>query len=282
MTQIQPVIFGEVLFDCFPSGTEVLGGAPFNVAWHLQGFGLFPLFISRIGKDQKGEKIFQAMKEWGMDTDHLQYDSSRPTGTVKIRMEQGEPIYKISPEDAYGYIQNNITKLPADIPLLYHGTLALWFAHSRHTLNTIKQQCQAPIFMDVNLRSPWWKREVVLSLLNGSTWAKMNEEELGLLFPLQETFEQKAITLLRRFQCQMLILTRGRKGATVFLQDENTLTISPEPELEIIDTVGAGDAFSAVFILGLTAGWPIKKIICHAQERSLPRSLLNNVELLLL
>ncbi len=268
MAQIQPIIFGEVLFDCFPNGTEVLGGAPFNVAWHLRGFDLLPVFISRVGKDQKGKKIYQAMRKWGMNTDYLQYDSFRPTGTVEIKMEQGEPSYKISPDDAYGYIQynNNIKPLPANVPLLYHGTLALWSLPSRNTLNAIKQQYKVPIFVDVNLRPPWWKKEIVFSLLNGSNWVKMNEEELGLLFPLQESYEEKAKALLRHFQCDLLILTRGSRGATVFSRNDQPTPITPKPALKIIDTVGAGDAFSAVFILGLTAGWPVKKTIRHAQE----------------
>jgi len=264
MTQIRPVIFGEVLFDCFPDGKEVLGGAPFNVAWHLQGFGLLPLFISRIGRDQKGERIYRTMTKWGMSTEYLQYDSSRPTGTVKIRMENGEPNYTISPDDAYGFIYDN-NMLSGKVPLLYHGTLALWSMTSRNTLNTIRQRYQPPVFMDVNLRPPWWKKKDVLTLLDGCRWVKMNEEELGMLFPIRESFEQRAKELLRQFHCDLLILTRGRKGAVIFSRNDRAVMITPEPT-EVVDTVGAGDAFSAVFILGITAGWPVKKIIRHAQE----------------
>ncbi len=266
MTQIQPIIFGEVLFDCFPDGTKVLGGAPFNVAWHLQGFGLQPLLISRIGKDDKGEKIYQEMKKWGMNTDYLQYDSSRPTGTVKIQMQQGEPIYTISPNDAYGYIQDTIKTLPENVPLVYHGTLASWSSISRKTLCTIKQQFQIPTFVDINLRSPWWTREIVFSLVHGSNWVKMNEDEIGMLFPGQESHDEKAKVLFRHLQCDKIILTRGRRGAIVFSRNNQPVSIIPRPTVKIIDTVGAGDAMSAVFILGLTTGWPLNKTLCYAQE----------------
>ena len=80
----QPLIFGEVLFDRFPDGSEVLGGAPFNVAWHLQGFGLRPRLISRIGEDRAGRRVVEAMDRWGLDTAGVQRDLRRPTGAVDI------------------------------------------------------------------------------------------------------------------------------------------------------------------------------------------------------
>jgi len=266
MTPIRPVIFGEVLFDCFPDGTEVLGGAPFNVAWHLQAFGLLPAFISRIGEDRSGKKIRLAMTGWSMETDFLQSDPDRPTGTVKVRLENGEPKYDISPEDAYGHIQDKTPNLTADVPLLYHGSLALWFKPSRDALEKVKHKCKAPVFVDVNLRPPWWERETVLSLLKGTSWVKLNEEELKLLFPQPEGSEQKAKVMLEHFQLQALIITMGSKGATVYLQDGHRLSVTPASQVNVIDTVGAGDAFSAVFILGLATDWPMQKIISHAQE----------------
>lgn len=266
MTQIRPVIFGEVLYDCFPDGTEVLGGAPFNVAWHLQAFGLLPAFISRVGEDRRGQEIRQAMANWSMETDFLQSDPNRPTGTVNIHLENGEPKYDISPEDAYGHIQDITQKLNADVPILYHGSLALWFKPSRNALEKVKQKCKASVFIDVNLRPPWWQRDTVLSLLEGTSWLKLNEEELKLLVPKPEGSEQKATAMLEQFQLQALILTMGSRGATVYLRDGQRLSVAPSSQVNVIDTVGAGDAFSAVFILGLATGWPIQKIINNAQE----------------
>ena len=88
-------IFGEVLIDQFPEGEQVLGGAPFNVAWHLQAFGMAPTFISRIGKDASGESLKQAISEWGISIENLQIDAIYPTGTVAVSINKGEPSYAI-------------------------------------------------------------------------------------------------------------------------------------------------------------------------------------------
>ena len=99
-----PMVFGEVLFDCFPDGREVLGGAPFNIAWNLQAFGLSPLFISRVGDDNLGCHIQKKMVSWGMDTRGLQLDQRHPTGKVQIELTEGEPRFTILPDQAYDYI----------------------------------------------------------------------------------------------------------------------------------------------------------------------------------
>jgi len=266
MTQIRPVIFGEVLFDCYPDGTEVLGGAPFNVAWHLQGFGLLPVFISRIGEDRRGGMVVQAMSKWGMDTTFLQHDPDRPTGTVKVRLNNGEPTYKISPDDAYDHIKDEISGLPADAPVLYHGSLALRSQQSLDTLKKIKQQVNGDIFIDINLRHPWWERDFALSLMEDASWVKMNKEEIEILFPLHKSIDQKAKDIIEYFNLKILILTKGSKGSTVYLKEGDKLSLLPSPPIMVVDTVGAGDAFSAVFILGLIMGWPTQKIIHNAQE----------------
>ena len=117
-------IFGEVLFDCFPDGREVLGGAPFNVAWHLQAFGQSPLFVSSVGDDEEGRHIREAMSSWGMRLEGLQFDPEHPTGRVTVTLEGGEPSYDIVADTAYDFIDPNA--LPSGEPgLIYHGSLAL-------------------------------------------------------------------------------------------------------------------------------------------------------------
>ena len=119
------IIFGEVLFDCFPDGNIVLGGAPFNVAWHLQAFGVSTLFISRIGDDYYGNNIKEAMQNWGMDLSGLQLDSEHPTGVVNVNFINNEPHYEIVENSAYDFIQSSrLPSLKKDA-ILYHGTLAL-------------------------------------------------------------------------------------------------------------------------------------------------------------
>lgn len=266
MPHIGPVVFGEVLFDCFPDGTEVLGGAPFNVAWHLQAFGLSPLLVSRVGDDKRGLEIIRAMTRWGMNTDCIQIDSKRPTGSVHVGLTDGEPTFDISPEDAYGHILDEGKVCSEGVPLIYHGSLALWHPSARSTLETVKQRCRAPVFIDVNLRPPWWDRDTVLSLVKGASWVKLNEDELQSLIPLHTDLEQKALVMLEFFHLQTLILTRGSRGATVYLPNKDKLHIEPLSKTEVVDTVGAGDSFSAVVVLGVIREWPMEKIIGRAQE----------------
>ena len=119
----RPCIFGEVLFDHFPDGRRVLGGAPFNVAWHLQAFGESPLLVSRIGGDPEGETVAGAMSDWGLDRSGLQVDSRLPTGRVEVSIEDGEPHYDIVHPSAWDAIEP--WEPAGRCSLLYHGTLAL-------------------------------------------------------------------------------------------------------------------------------------------------------------
>ena len=115
----RPVLFGEVLFDVFPPGTQVLGGAPFNVAWHLQGFGLRPLLISSVGADDRGKQIKKRMQEWGMETSGLQTDEQHPSGIVQVSFNNGQPSYEILSDQAYDFIKTPQSD-NVDIGLLYH------------------------------------------------------------------------------------------------------------------------------------------------------------------
>ncbi len=127
MTNSKPkvFVFGEVLFDCFPTGEQVLGGAPFNVAWHLQALGNQPHFISRVGDDELGKKILHAMDDWGMDTTTTQLDPVNPTGQVEIKLINNEPHYTITPGCAYDFIgASDLGNISAS-GILYHGTLGL-------------------------------------------------------------------------------------------------------------------------------------------------------------
>ena len=154
----QPMVFGEVLFDIFPDGSRVLGGAPFNVAWHLQAFGCKPLFVSRIGDDPLGEQVAAAMRGWGMNTSGLQMDRMHPTGEVRVSIEQGEPAYDIVANQAYDYIDSASLPAAKSVSLVYHGSLALRCQTSASALDSLLDACSSPVFLDINLRPPWWER----------------------------------------------------------------------------------------------------------------------------
>lgn len=259
MTEARVCIFGEVLFDHFPDGARVLGGAPFNVAWHLQAFGQMPYFISRVGADPDGEAVRRAMRAWGMDECGMQADQALPTGRVSVTFNESEPSYDIVHPCAYDAID---AAVPAPAcRLLYHGTLALRDAGSRAALAALKANEPALVFVDVNLRSPWWNVAGVLAQLRDADWVKLNTEELALLHPDADPRAFIAIHDLRG-----LILTHGGDGAEVFTVDGAHHAVSPDGEADVVDTVGAGDAFASVMILGIARGWPLAETIRRAQN----------------
>ncbi|MCB1750898.1 MAG: carbohydrate kinase [Gammaproteobacteria bacterium] len=264
MTQF-PAIFGEVLFDCFEDGSRVLGGAPFNVAWHLQAFGCKPLLISRVGDDPMGRRIRDTMLQWGMSAAGLQLDPDRASGEVRVTLQAGQPTFDIVEDRAYDHIDAGA--IPRITPsLVYHGTLALRSPESAAALNHLLQSQQAPVFMDVNLRPPWWNLSQTTNLLEQAKWVKVNDAELDILVDGPATLEAKAERLLERYDLSWLVVTRGKKGAMSLDSAGNLLETNPPAETRVVDTVGAGDAFASVCILGLHSDWPYGLIIERAQR----------------
>ena len=260
------LVFGEALFDCFPGGEQVLGGAPFNVAWHLQALGDQPFFISGIGNDALGQKILSAMCGWGMDTQSIQIDPEHQTGQVEVTIIENEPHYTITPNCAYDFISAELMKNQPDNGILYHGTLGLRNNISRDCFARIAQQPDLLVFLDVNLRSPWWQRQEVFDWLEQAHWVKLNEDELQQLGFVSADIYESMHKLQTQFQLEQLIVTQGAKGATVLAADGRLYQETPSSVNHIVDTVGAGDGFSALFIHGLRAGWPIVKTLTIAQQ----------------
>ncbi len=256
------ILFGEVLFDEFPDGERRLGGAPFNVAWHLRGFGVDPLLLGAVGEDPSGDAILERMSTWGMRTDGMARVQGHPSGRVVVRIVEGEPRYEIPTGQAWDRIPDGVLALasPGDQGILYHGTLALRGEHNRDLLAKLLRRGRTQAYLDVNLRAPWWTHEVVEGSVARATWVRMNEGELALLAPGPAAdgrpVQAQAAGLARRHGLERLVVTRGAAGALEVVEGER-LVESPGARREgTVDTVGAGDAFSAVHILGLLRGWP--------------------------
>ncbi|THB74855.1 MAG: carbohydrate kinase [Desulfobulbaceae bacterium] len=266
MPEKQLIIFGETLFDVFTDGSEVLGGAPFNVAWHLQGFGLLPKLVTRVGADSRGQQIVRSMSSWGMDTSYVQIDTERPTGRVDITLQGQEPSFFINPDQSYGHISAPEIIEPEEVALIYHGSLAVWNSEARKDLGALRRELASPVFIDVNLRDPWWQVNIIHSLVESAEWVKMNNNELRVLFPQHSSKEKRIEDLFTHFSLETLILTEGSRGATAYMRNETSISVQPEEKVSVVDTVGAGDAFSSVFILGQVLDWDIEKRLNHAQE----------------
>ena len=256
-------IFGEVLFDHFPDGKRVLGGAPFNVAWHLQAFGQAPYFISRVGADPDGEVVRAAMRDWGMDTSGLQADPSHPTGRVNVTFVDNDNVYDIVRPSAWDAIE-----APAQAPdcrLLYHGSLGLREAASRQTLEQLEACNPQTVFIDVNLRPPWWQQQQVQDMLHTADWVKLNTDELETLYPAARDAASGASDFLGEYGLNGLVLTHGAQGAELVTDAGEYFRVRPGRDIEVVDTVGAGDAFASVIILGLSNDWPLDLTLQRAQ-----------------
>ena len=247
-------IFGEVLFDCFPDGQVVLGGAPFNVAWHLQAFGDYPQFISRIGDDEYGERVLQAMKQWGMSISAVQVDDQFPTGQVQVVFKDNEPQYDIVKNSAYDFILANQLPERTAEGILYHGSLGLRNDVSRNAYKQLIHDNNLKIFLDVNLRNPWWNKDDVCEMLGNANWVKLNVEELKLLAAEPSSTKDMIAQLQTTYDLEQVIVTQGADGAIIRTEEGRFFTEQPERAEQIIDTVGAGDAFSSMYLHGLRAG----------------------------
>lgn len=262
----QLVIFGEVLFDCFPDGRSVLGGAPFNVAWHCQAFGLQPLLISRVGNDQQGEQIKAAMDDWNMSGRGLQTDDQYPTGRVQIAFNQGEPEYQIVENSAWDFITTDELPSLSGEMMLYHGSLALRSQTSATSLAHLKQNPGVSVFVDINLRNPWWNQQQVKQLIADAQILKLNEAELELLGTETTELENVIQSRLAEYHLDWLIMTRGEQGVIACDAAQHIYTAKPERADRVVDTVGAGDSFSSVLLLGQYLQWPIQITLQRAQQ----------------
>jgi fructokinase len=266
MSQASPIIvFGEVLYDCFSDGRRVLGGAPFNVAWSLGGFGCTPLFISAVGDDADGAEIRKRMKLWGLSTRGLQIDSEHATGVVEVTIQDDEPSYDICAPRAWDTIQDEGY---IATEFIYHGLLALRSETNRRTLEGLVERSAGKRFFDINLRPPYVSMNVLKKWIQGVNWLKLNIHELEELLGVEGiNFSECAPYLdhLREtYSVENVLVTGGDQGAIIRgLAGYACCTPALVPK-QMIDTVGAGDAFSACAIRGILSGMPVVEIVKQA------------------
>lgn len=265
-------LFGEVLIDELESGRGVPGGAPLNVACHLRAFGLEPLVVSRLGEDADGERLRAEAFRRGLDVRGMQTDRSHPTGRVLVRQEPEGPRFEIPGEQAWDFIDAESAVRAAEgggAPgLFYFGTLAGRHGVSRHALARLLELGWKTRLLDLNLRPPWFGAAAVERSLASADVVKATEEELRLAADLLlygTAAPEPAAALMKRFKLDRVIVTRGPSGA--FTLEETGLgaeVAGSQLGGELVDTVGAGDAFSAVLILGLLRGWEAPTVLSRA------------------
>jgi len=257
------VLFGEVLADIFPERT-VLGGAPFNVAWHLEAFGQKPVLITRLGHDALGDMVLSAMSQNGMETLGVQCGNNYSTGQVQVHLEGNCHRFEILPHQAYDFIHPamaRMTALSVHPALIYFGTLAQRSEVSRRALRALIRSPGAVKFLDINLRDPWYDKKTLQQSMQYADIVKLNTEELCVLAEIFELPgsdpQDQAKELMNHFELERAIVTCGENGAWQVSRDGKKVEARLKSKInKLVDTVGAGDGFAAVCILGSQLRWP--------------------------
>jgi len=247
---------GEILWDALPDGL-FLGGAPFNVASHLQALGQEVAFVSRVGDDRLGQEALRRIRARGLGTDLMQIDDTLPSGFVQVDLgSTGEPDYEILDPAAWDAITytDTLDQHAEHADALVFGSLAQRALTSRQT---IQRLCEADLLrvFDVNLRPPFIDRDVVEHSLNSADVVKLNDDELQRMrewFDLAKGPEAAMSELAATFGCHTVCVTWGGEGAGLWAEGHSWH--HPGYTVETEDTVGAGDAFLSAFLTGLLAG----------------------------
>lgn len=278
------IVFGEALVEEFPA-EQAIGGAPFNVARHLAAFMVPPLAITRIGDDRNGLAVRAEFERFVMPETGLQLDPLEETGRMLVERSGAGQRFTLLPRQAYDFIDpaQAVASVAAagmaQAHTVYFGTLAQREERSRLALAEVLAATSALRFLDLNLRPGQANEAIVTRALTAADVAKVNEEELQLLFqwyfqigpdepPLAaEEVHAACRALVDRFSLQALIVTLGHRGSVYFGADGSLLANrdNPVPPF-VIDTAGAGDAFSAIFLLGRERGWPLEQTLARANE----------------
>lgn len=269
------LLFGEALVDSFPD-RDIPGGAPFNVAHHLKrlGTGLDPVLVTRIGTDERGGQLLEAMRASGLTTEGVQRDLLRPTGVVNVEQDETHDGHRfvIPVKQAWDFIHADVARLIAlsrRPTWMYFGTLAQR-GGSRHALRALMHALPMRTFLDLNLRDPWVTKDVIVWSLAHARYVKVNDDELrriGRLLDISESAPSAiAGLLLKRFGNEALLMTRGEQGALLILSDGTRHEVMSDGDVEVVDTVGAGDAFASVFMIGLALNWPLALALERAQR----------------
>jgi fructokinase len=263
-------LFGEVLFDEFPDG-HVLGGAPFNVARHLRGLGLDPLLVSRVGDDALGAKALGTMAAIGLDTTGVQLDPTYPTGRVRVVLDGDAHRFELPANQAYDHIQADPAQravAAARPAAFYWGTLAQRGEVSQGALVAALDAVASTRIVDVNLRAPWYDVAPVARSFRAADVVKLNRVELDSVSNMLGVGAVSESELVRRlvefYALNALVVTDGPNGLWLTTADGHVYRARGSSVDGIVDTVGAGDAVSAVLIAGEILGWAPEETIERA------------------
>jgi len=254
---------GEILWDLI-GDQEFLGGATFNFSIQLSRLGHDVSFISAVGDDDRGRRALEAASRTGLSTKFIRTVTEAPTGTVSVTIDaQGQPSYVLNRPAAYDFAA--IPEQRIDPDWLYHGTL-----HFMEPRMYALRHCypDARRFYDINLRKDSYTTPLVMELLQLADVVKLNGDEFVRVQEMAGTSQTSIEAFCRdyasRFQWEAVCVTRGERGCAILKGDEY-VEVSGVP-VNVVDTVGAGDAFAAAFLHGLDQNWGAAKIGAFANR----------------
>jgi fructokinase len=255
---------GEILFDIYPDSKN-LGGAPLNFLYHIFKLTGQGNIVSKVGKDVLGGKAKNYLTKQEMPINFIQEDRKHPTGVTTVTLGEDKiPSFNIDTERAYDFIENTeiLQKLISEeTDCLYFGSLAQRNEVSRTTIHSYFGK-NIKYFCDINIRQNFYSPEVILKSLTTADVLKLNIDELELLnyLTIGKDFNIKdsAVSLMKKFNIELIAVTKGAGGSSLFFGDEvDDHKISSS---EIVDTLGAGDAFAAIICLGYINKWKLSKM----------------------
>lgn len=260
---------GEILYDIYPDRKR-LGGAPFNFIYHVWKILGNAGFISSVGNDESGMEIINHLKRIGFPTGHISICKEHPTGTVLVTLDENRsPQFRMQGYNCFDYFaldEKSIKLIEEETELLYFGTFGQRNETARRAIQSTFGK-KLKYFCDLNLRHEFFTKEMVEESLRTSSVVKINDTELDSLrkyFGLSSQIEESTLQLIEMFDLDLLSITLGPEGA--YLSDGNQTDYYRCDPVEAVDTLGAGDAYSALLAIGYLMKLDLKKINLMAND----------------
>lgn len=256
---------GELLWDVLPNG-KALGGAPANFAYHINNTGCTGSIISSLGDDDNGRELIDSLLSKKLEVDLIQIDSNLPTGTVSVSLDKkGKPSYLIHKNVAWDNIKftKAIEKSLISSDAICFGSLAQRNSVSASTIRECLSRVSPNCLMvfDINIRQQFYSPEIIEESLLMADVLKINEDEISLIadmFDLGKDENRILNVLSKKFKLRLIALTKGADSSVLFSGEE--ISTIRTPEVNVVDTVGAGDSFTAVLVSGLLKGDSLRSI----------------------
>lgn len=247
---------GEILWDLLPDGKK-LGGAPANVVYHATQLGAKATVVSRIGADELGQAALEQLVNHHVPVEDVQLDDTHPTGTVEVKLNEGTASYSFATDCTWDYLEWNdqLADLATKASGIVFGTLAQRSAVSRQTIHRFLTESSAPYKLcDINLRPPHYNQDILRTSVELATVLKLNEEEMPALLSALDidgagSLADQAQRICAQYHLHAACITQGKNGS--LLVTPTAIDDHAGHTINVIDTIGAGDAFTAALMIGL-------------------------------